>query len=106
MQDTPDIASAALAAARPAVPSQGRVTAVRGPVVDVAVTGPPPAIHDALTIAGPHGPIAAEVQAHLDEAHVRAIALQSTQGLARGAAAAFPGGPITVPVGRACWDGC
>jgi len=99
VQDTPDIASAALAAARPFVPSQGRVTAVRGPVVDVAVTGPPPAIHDALTIAGPHGPIAAEVQAHLDEAHVRAIALQSTQGLARGAAAAFPGGPITVPVG-------
>ncbi|WP_299812527.1 F0F1 ATP synthase subunit beta [uncultured Roseibium sp.] len=77
-----------------------QVTAVRGPVLDVRFSGPLPAIHDALEI-GTEAPIVAEVQAHLDEHHVRAIALQSTRGIARGTPVRATGGPLTVPVGKA-----
>lgn len=82
-------------------PVHAEVTAVRGPVLDIHVTGTLPAIHDTLEISGRAGPVVAEVQAHLDETHVRAIALQSTQGLRRGAEARPTGGPLTVPVGPA-----
>jgi F-type H+-transporting ATPase subunit beta len=56
----------------------GRVTAVRGAVLDVAFDGASlPPIDDALIIAPDKGaPIVAEVQSHLDETTVRAIALQ------------------------------
>jgi F-type H+-transporting ATPase subunit beta len=77
------------------------VTAVRGPVLDLRVEGPLPAIHDTVEIAMPQGVLVAEVQAHLDARHVRAIALQSTQGLRRGAGARLTGGPLAVPVGPA-----
>jgi F-type H+/Na+-transporting ATPase subunit beta len=46
-------------------------------------------------------PIIAEVQSHVDEATVRALALQSTAGLRRGVAAHATGGPLEVPVGEA-----
>ena len=64
----------------------GRVTAVRGAVLDVAFDGVTlPPIDDALVITPDKGaPIIAEVQSHLDEATVRALALQSTAGLRRG----------------------
>jgi F0F1-type ATP synthase beta subunit len=67
----------------------GRVTAVRGAVLDVAFDGTAlPPIDDALLIIPDKGaPIIAEVQPHLDEATVRAIALQSTAGLRRGVVA-------------------
>ena len=54
----------------------GRVTAVRGAVLDVAFEGATlPPIDDALLITPDKGaPIIAEVQSHLDEATVRAIA--------------------------------
>ncbi|PVB59415.1 F0F1 ATP synthase subunit beta [Labrenzia sp. 011] len=77
-----------------------QVTAVRGPVLDIRFPGTLPAIHDALEIAT-DVPIFAEVQAHLDERHVRAIALQSTRGIARGTPVRATGGPLTVPVGKA-----
>jgi F-type H+-transporting ATPase subunit beta len=77
------------------------VTAVRGLVVDIAVDGALPEIHEALTLESPDGPITGEVHAHLDRHHVRTIALSSTRGLARGAAAQFAGAPIRVPVGPA-----
>jgi F-type H+/Na+-transporting ATPase subunit beta len=73
----------------------GRVTAVRGAVLDIAfdVAMLPP-IDDALLIMPDKGaPIIAEVQSHLHEATVRAIALQSTAGLRRGVAAHASGGP-------------
>jgi F-type H+-transporting ATPase subunit beta len=85
-----------------AVSSKGRVTAVRGAVLDVTfddVALPP--IEDALLVAsGNGGAIVAEVQSHLDATTVRAIALQSTAGLRRGAAATATGGPLEVPVGE------
>jgi F-type H+-transporting ATPase subunit beta len=43
----------------------------------------------------------AEVQAHLDECTVRAIALQATDGLKRGDVVRKIGGPVMVPVGDA-----
>src|SRR5262249_49901399 len=80
----------------------GRVIAVRGAVLDVAFDGATlPPIEDALVVTPNKGaPIIAEVQAHLDETTVRAIALQSTAGLRRGAAVHAAGGPLKVPVGE------
>jgi len=77
------------------------VTAVRGPVLDFRVEGELPAIHDILEVTATKGRVVCEVQAHLDAQHVRAIALQATQGVARGAAARMTGGPLEVPVGEA-----
>ncbi len=77
------------------------VTAVRGPVLDVRISGPLPAIHDVIEIGEGGARVVAEVQAHLDDRHVRAIALQSTEGVARGTPARPAGGPLLVPVGDA-----
>lgn len=84
-------------------PLRGSVVAVRGPVVDVIFPGGQlPAINDAVEVEHtPDSTIVAEVQAHLDPAHVRTIALQSTSGLSRGAPVIAAGKPITVPVGQA-----
>ncbi|MFM0136287.1 F0F1 ATP synthase subunit beta [Caballeronia grimmiae] len=83
--------------------SHGRVIAVRGAVVDVAFDGAAlPLIEESLAIIADEGPpIIAEVQAHVDEHTVRALALQSTNGLRRGAPVQASGGPIQVPVGEA-----
>jgi F-type H+/Na+-transporting ATPase subunit beta len=82
---------------------RGRVTAVRGAVVDVAFdAGYLPMIEEELVIMTDDGsPIIAEVQAHLDEGTVRALALRSTNGLRRGTPVRATGGPIEVPVGDA-----
>jgi F-type H+-transporting ATPase subunit beta len=82
---------------------RGRITAVRGAVVDVAFdAGALPLIEEALVIMTDDGPpIIAEVQAHLDQRSVRALALRSTNGLRRGAPVRASGGPIDVPVGEA-----
>ena len=87
----------------PGAPVHGRVIAVRGAVVDVAFDGVAlPLIEESLSIIADEGPpIIAEVQAHLDESTVRALALQSTNGLRRGAPVHAAGGPIEVPVGEA-----
>ncbi|MBB4301029.1 F-type H+-transporting ATPase subunit beta [Rhodobium orientis] len=86
-----------------AAEASGRVIAVRGAVVDVAFdAGPLPPIDDALLIErGGAAPILAEVQAHLSERTVRAIALQATAGLSRGANVRVPGTPLEMPVGEA-----
>ena len=83
--------------------TDGRVTAVRGAVLDVVFEGVAlPPIDDALIIMpNTDTPIIAEVQAHLDETTVQAIALQSTAGLRRGVAVHPVGGPLQVPVGDA-----
>jgi F-type H+-transporting ATPase subunit beta len=87
--------------AQPAVAS-GLVVAVRGPVIDVEFAlAKLPSINDALRIDGPDGDLIAEVQSHIDERVVRAVALQATHGLARGVKADATGAPVTVPVGDA-----
>ena len=80
--------------------SEGHVTAVRGPVVDAAFDGPLPPI-DSVLVVETAPPLLLEVHGHLDARRVRAIALQSTQGLARGVAVRATGSALTVPVGAA-----
>jgi len=81
----------------------GRVVAVRGAVLDVAFDAQTlPAMEEALLIASdPSQTLIAEVQSHLNAHTVRAIALQDTGGLARGALVKATGAPLTVPVGDA-----
>jgi F-type H+-transporting ATPase subunit beta len=81
----------------------GRVTAVRGAVVDIGfAAGDLPPIEHALVIEqADEGTVTVEVQAHLDQTTLRAIALQATNGLRRGDSVRRTGGPLTMPVGDA-----
>jgi F-type H+-transporting ATPase subunit beta len=79
----------------------GRVAAVRGTVLEIDVEGAVPAVGTALECAGAGGPVTAMVQAHMSSARLRAIALESTRGLRRGAEVRSEGLPLSVPVGRA-----
>ena len=83
--------------------STGHVVAVRGAVVDVAFEAQTlPAMEETLLIAGDSAEtLVAEVQSHLDAHTVRAIALQDTAGLVRGALVTATGASLTVPVGEA-----
>ncbi|RKE37927.1 F-type H+-transporting ATPase subunit beta [Paraburkholderia sp. BL23I1N1] len=87
----------------PLATSDGYVVAVRGAVVDVTFADDMlPPVGDALLILSDDlAPVLAEVQAHLSETTVRALALQSTAGLRRGARVRVCGGPIEAPVGEA-----
>ncbi len=80
---------------------RGIVTRVRGSVVDVEFAhGRLPAINDAMTIElDGRVPLVAEIQDHLDLHTVRAVAMENTSGLRRGAIARRSG-PICVPVGE------
>ena len=78
---------------------KGTITQVVGVVVDVEFDGSLPAIYDALHVAHDKQTITLEVAQHLDEHTVRAISLQSTDGLKRGQAVESTGAPISVPVG-------
>tara|TARA_R110002110_G_scaffold50930_3_gene150157 strand:+ start:213 stop:1679 length:1467 start_codon:yes stop_codon:yes gene_type:complete len=81
--------------------STGHVVAVRGPVLDIAFNGPLPELHEAVIVDATAAHILCEVQAHLDDRTVRAIAMHQTQGLCRGTSAMRTGKPIAVPVGDA-----
>jgi F-type H+-transporting ATPase subunit beta len=79
----------------------GKVTEIRGPVVDARfATGDLPRVNDALRVTREgDDDLILEVADHLGNDIVRAIAMDSTDGLARGTAVFQMGGPITVPVG-------
>ncbi len=78
----------------------GRITQVVGVVIDVEFAeGGLPAIYDALEISHNDRIITLEVAQHLDERTVRAISLQSTDGLKRGTEVSATGAAISVPVG-------
>jgi F-type H+-transporting ATPase subunit beta len=83
--------------------SDGTVVAVRGSVLEVVFPGGRiPELAEALEVKTGRGDVlVAEVQAQLAAETVRAVALEPTSGLARGARVRATGGPITVPVGRA-----
>jgi F-type H+-transporting ATPase subunit beta len=85
------------------LPANGVVHAVRGAVVDVlfaAIDLPP--INSALVVDWDRAaPLILEVHSHLNLDTLRAVAFQSTSGLARGVAVRATGGPIDVPVGTA-----
>jgi F-type H+/Na+-transporting ATPase subunit beta len=83
----------------------GKIVEIIGPVLDVEFKDELPNIFTALevreeTAAGTIF-LVAEVQQHLGDHKVRAVAMDSTDGLARGMTAIDTGGPITVPVGEA-----
>ena len=77
----------------------GVVTSVRGSVVDVRFEKALPPIYSLLR-TGKDAHIAIEVLMQLDAHHVRGIAMNPTQGLARGTAVEDTGGPMKVPVGK------
>ena len=79
----------------------GKVVSVIGPVVDVEfASGHLPSIYNALEIdAGDQPAIIAEVEQHLGENRVRAVAMTMTDGLQRGTKASDTGAQISVPVG-------
>jgi len=75
---------------------RGVITELDGGVATVRFAGALPPIHARLTAGG----IPMEVEDHVDSRHVRAIAISSTLGLARGIEVSGAGGGITVPVGK------
>ncbi|MCQ1949595.1 MULTISPECIES: F0F1 ATP synthase subunit beta [Arthrobacter] len=82
----------------------GRIARVIGPVVDVEFPADAiPTIYNALTteltLDGQTRTITFETSQHLGDNLVRAISLQATDGLVRGAAVYDTGAPISVPVG-------
>ncbi len=82
----------------------GKIVQIIGPVVDVEFeAGHLPEIYNALRITSGTGAdanhIIAEVEQHLGENRVRAVAMKPTDGLQRGMAALDLGEPISVPVG-------
>src|SRR5260370_8259847 len=83
----------------------GRIVQIIGPVLDVQFeAGHLPSIYNAVRITseGFSVPepidVTAEVQQHLGEGRVRAVAMEPTEGLVRGMKEFDPGARITVPV--------
>jgi F-type H+-transporting ATPase subunit beta len=83
----------------------GKILQVTGPVVDVEFApGELPEIYTALSVTNPEiddqpDNLVLEVAQHLGENTVRTIAMDSTDGLVRGAPVRNSGAPISVPVG-------
>ncbi len=88
--------------------NSGTVEEVQGVVVEVAFpAGHLPEIYNALEIEldqaeeeGNDTRLVLEVQQHLGDDRIRAVAMDATDGLARGTKVIDTGGPITVPVGE------
>ena len=86
------------------VVSTGRVARVIGPVVDVEFPADQMpeiyfALHTDVTIGEVTRTLTLEVEQHIGDNIVRAISMQPTDGLVRGAEVANTGAPIEVPVG-------
>ena len=77
----------------------GKVTQVLGAVVDVQFDDHLPAILNALHTELEGKRLVLEVAQHLGESTVRTIAMDSTDGMVRGAEVTDTGEPIAVPVG-------
>ncbi|MCE5218261.1 F0F1 ATP synthase subunit beta [bacterium] len=84
--------------------AQGKVTAVRGPVVDIRFPADSlPPLLQALRIKdeAKNTELIVEVAQHLGDDVVRCVAMDTTDGLVRGMPVEDTGGQITVPVGKA-----
>jgi F-type H+-transporting ATPase subunit beta len=104
------------AAAGETKPNVGRIEEVQGVVIEAVFPDRLPEINHAITIAKPaaaadeetpgissgaeEAVLVCEVQQHLGDDRVRAVAMDTTDGLARGLEVIDTGGPITVPVGE------
>ncbi|HXY90118.1 MAG TPA: F0F1 ATP synthase subunit beta, partial [Xanthobacteraceae bacterium] len=85
--------------ASPATNKVGRITQVIGAVVDVQFDGHLPEILNALETKNRGQRLVLEVAQHLGESTVRAVAMDSSEGLVRGQEVTDTGQPIAVPVG-------
>src|SRR5579863_3617698 len=94
----------------------GRIDEIQGVVIEAVFPDRLPEINHAITVARPgaaaaeeaediaaqrEGVLVCEVQQHLGDDRIRAVAMDTTDGLARGVEVVDTGGPITVPVGQA-----
>src|SRR4051794_41366798 len=90
----------------------GRIEEIQGVVIEAVFPDELPEIYTALIIEREDNPeeaegissgtgnvLVCEVQQHLGDDRVRAVAMDTTDGLARGTEIIDTGGPITVPVG-------
>src|SRR5947209_14306395 len=77
----------------------GTITQVIGAVVDVRFDGELPSILSALHTDNAGRTLVLEVAQHLGENTVRTVAMDTTDGLVRGAEVVDTGGPIMMPVG-------
>ncbi len=83
----------------------GKIIEIKGVVVDAVFPDELPEINNALRITVPETDgraeidLIAEVQQHLGDDRVRAVAMDSTDGIPRGVDVVDTGAPITVPVG-------
>jgi F-type H+/Na+-transporting ATPase subunit beta len=83
----------------------GKVVQVIGPVIDIEFTGGLPEIYNAVRIVSEAKPgvekidVVAEVEQHLGENRVRAVAMKPTDGMTRGMEVIDTGAAIKVPVG-------
>jgi F-type H+-transporting ATPase subunit beta len=82
--------------------STGTIIEIKGVVIDAHFPGELPSIYNAIEIdrGSDAPPLVAEVQQHLGDNRVRAVAFDTTDGLARGTSVTDTGGPISVPVGQ------
>src|SRR5438309_1151772 len=95
----------------------GRIEEIQGVVIEAVFPDKLPEINHAITVARPaaadkeeepgvspitgEGVLVCEVQQHLGDDRVRAVAMDTTDGLSRGAEVIDTGAPISVPVGEA-----
>ncbi len=83
----------------------GKVVQVIGPVIDIEFPEGLPEIYNAVRIVSEGGKgvekidVVAEVEQHLGENRVRAVAMKPTDGMTRGMTVIDTGAPISVPVG-------
>jgi F-type H+-transporting ATPase subunit beta len=92
----------------------GRIEEIQGVVIEAVFPDRLPEIYHAITVKRGSGAeeqegiaaavdelLVCEVQQHLGDDRVRAVAMDTTDGIARGAEVTDTGAPITVPVGEA-----
>jgi F-type H+-transporting ATPase subunit beta len=81
--------------------SKGKVAQIIGTVVDIEFEDQLPSIYNAIKTKTQNGKeLVLETVQHLGSGRVRAIAMDSTDGLQRGAEVEDTGAPISVPVGE------
>lgn len=79
--------------------NKGKIVQIIGVVVDVEFPKELPAIYDALEVEFQDKKLILETAQHLGSNRVRAVAMDSTDGLKRGMQVVDTGKPITAPVG-------
>ncbi len=78
----------------------GKIKRIIGPVVDVEFETHVPDIYSALTVMNGDKKLVLETEQHIGGNTVRAVAMDSTDGLSRGMEVTDTGSPISVPVGK------